>query len=367
MAGAARNSPFTILLLGRTGMGKSTTGNKLIDAVTDDNPTGNEMIKQRWPRVAEGKLNFATIHQAVDSVTEHCSLLISKTAGGEVQVLDSVGFADSKGPNGVQLGNLKVMREIAGVSDELDIVYDRVLYLLPVRGRPEKADGTLQEEMEVMWHFFGEGIFKNMVLVSTLQSGIPGHYKPSDTDVEWVFSVAMGNVLGRLGIKMSKPPRPPVLFISWESEPSTLLTAVKDVKVNGGKTFSPKFRNEVCTKCATELLWRDGTIVEVKYEGKLCKPNATKCHPFFIPKYSKLKKFFGGVAHVIVLGTAKLHELRTKNPTWPGWFNKDEACANPKCKKAPGSKGCQWVSVVCENKVVQHCNNLKAEGVVLSQ
>ena len=51
---ASAKSLFTVVLLGSPSMGKSIIRNKLVNAVTDDNPNGSRRIKQVWPKEVEG-------------------------------------------------------------------------------------------------------------------------------------------------------------------------------------------------------------------------------------------------------------------------------------------------------------------------
>ena len=84
-----------------------------------------------------------------------------------------------------------------------------------------------------------------------------------------------------------------------------------------------------------------------------------KCHPTFIPKHSKLVKFLGGIAHIVVLGFAGVHQKRTGKRTWPGFFNSEEICAN--CKKEPGSTGCMNAEDdQYEGQFVQHSSNVRS-------
>ena len=365
---AVANSGYTVLLIGKTGMGKSTTANKLIDAVTEGNPTGNGNIQMRWPRHEEGELKFKTAQlDDVDSVTKGCTLLSSKGENGGMRVLDTEGFAGSDFPEDVHRGNLQIAREIAGVSSELALAFNKVLYFLPIRGKPEKADKVLQDEINLLWHFFGEDIFKHLVLTCTLQGGIPSEYAPKAEDVQRVFSTAMKLALEKSEVSKEKLPQcPPVLFIPIDIDSPTLVEQVKMVQtlVPAAKAFKPEFRREVCAKCAAALYFSDTTLKGVRVEREFHGPDQIMCHPIFVPKYSKVKKFFGGIAHVAVLGFAKVHELRTKKATWPGFFNTEEVCDN--CKKAPGAVGCMKVEQKYNhNIVVEH--NHKMQGIIVDQ
>ena len=62
--------------------------------------------------------------------------------------------------------------------------------------------------------------------------------------------------------------------------------------------------------------------------------DASKCHPFFIPKYTTRAKIAGGFGRIATLGIAKA----LNKETWPGFTNTDEIC--PVCNCPPGSPGC---------------------------
>lgn len=89
---AVANSEYTVLLIGKTDMGKSTTANNLLNAVTNDNSGGNQNIRMRWPPDEVGRKQFRTAQiDGVDSVTKGCTL----GENGEMRVLDTEGFAGS--------------------------------------------------------------------------------------------------------------------------------------------------------------------------------------------------------------------------------------------------------------------------------
>jgi hypothetical protein len=67
-----------------------------------------------------------------------------------------------------------------------------------------------------------------------------------------------------------------------------------------------------------------------------------------VPKYTKIAKFFGGIAHLIT--------LRRYVGKWPSFESMDEECVN--CRKPPASHGCVKVGckfLLCgEDIVVKH-------------
>ena len=88
----------------------------------------------------------------------------------------------------------------------------------------------------------------------------------------------------------------------------------------------------------------------------------SKCHPLFIPKYSTIQKFVGGIAHIATFGVSYF----AVDKPWPGFTNNDEECVN--CKGPPGSNGCiaiqkdyEYHSEDGKNNVlkVQHSSNIE--------
>ena len=341
-------------------MGKSTTGNKLLNAVTEDNPDGNKRIMQLWPVEETGSLKFETKLDEIYSVTKGCALLSSREH--VITVLDTKGFAGGN-VDDVRLHNLKEARAIVGVSEALDLKYDRVLYFLPNLGIPSKVDTYLQKEIDIMWHFFGRAIFQNMVLACTLHSYLQNpNYRPNNARIQRVFKAALECAHELRCHSATDPvsPCPPVLYIPFETDTTTLISSLKGTKVHGDNAFRPQFRKDVCTKCAGELRWRDSDhhLVEVKHGDNSYVASDTMCHPIIVPKFSKVTKIVGGIAHIAVLGIAEMHWKWTGKRTWPGFFNSEEVCAA--CKNPPGSGGCMKVMVGSyKGQLVKHSIDLQ--------
>ena len=138
----------------------------IVFRISDDSHKGN--IK-RWksetnsPAAAtlkDHKIEFA-MGDGVDSVTEECQLLSNEKT--KVRVLDTPGLADSRHT----ADNVSVIEANRALFRSIKMKFDRVMYFLPTRGSPEKADGNLQEELKVMHFFYGSAIFDSMVIVAT--------------------------------------------------------------------------------------------------------------------------------------------------------------------------------------------------------
>ena len=351
---------YDILLVGRTGMGKSSTGNKLL----------NRPNKQDSFVTGEG----------VHSCTDQCRVLFNKET--IIRVLDTPGFADSKRKNVLQ-SNLQTFRWIMYAQEEYDLNFSRVLYFYPQRGPAEKADGTLQEEIQVMHGFLGESVFKIMVIIATI-SPKPKYQRVGFDDddkkeMEQAFTMAYKQVTD------SKLPKcPPIVYLPVDqstderskdsiipkivgapviyeeliratlvidiSQSKNIVDIIREAKrKNPGRKL--KFR-DVCIRCTAKLYYTDTPqgreVTEVKEINSDVRkpPNESKCHPLVIPKHATVTKIMGGIAHILTLGIFAVVGKARKKAIWPGFTNRQEMCL--KCKKSPGEDGCSEVGKMVE-------------------
>ena len=379
-----KSAYYDILLLGPTGMGKSTTGNKLLLHGTAAYGVAHRL--EQWEEGEEGAicsrdLSFKT-GKGVDSVTQECKVISREVS--KIRVLDTPGFADSRDTKkyGVFRGNIKTFRSVLHAQNENDLAFNRVLYFIPQRCALERADGTLQEELQLIHGYFSDEVFEIMVLVATT---VHKENKPQiefdDEDIESTeraFMAALGSITKNIdkcppivflrfdeSDVISKIVRAPVLYEERLMKPEVIEASI-DHKTTQQLIDDARQRNEGtklmfqdgrCAKCSAKIIYLECPMRKfpdrvIVNEGGENEENiaydVSKCHPIVIPRHSTITKVVGGICHIATGGAFLLATSILGRKFWPGFTNEDEICDS--CKQEPSAEPCLQVNTTYHYK-----------------
>ena len=147
---------FDILIIGRIGWGKKTLLDKLVGA--DEGALKRDWLKEICDIADDtGKQTFRIVSN-------------KKSPPIRVTVVPGLsGFTDinTDAANSVRDRNTGLIRMLFLIQRKLKMSFKRVVYFLPVRGPPEKADSYLRDELQTLWNFYEERIFQSMVMIAT--------------------------------------------------------------------------------------------------------------------------------------------------------------------------------------------------------
>lgn len=380
-------SYFNVLLLGRTGQGKSTLGNNLLkprgsSKATDSDPDAHKETDHDYSSLAKRDVHkaiapdyssLAAAAQDTDSRFkegmgyESCTRRCEVLSATGVRVLDTPGFADSDKvteAGGIYRANLSMFRNIARKQVELKFAFDRVLYFLPERGCIEKVHGYLLEEIQVMHHFYGNAIFERMIVVATLDEFMQGgaDQRLLEDKCKKAFTEAL-----RFIKFTGTPPRVMFIPIHLSGEKLLQMIQIADGETHGGVSKCA-FVDSVCARCAVCIVYQEGSKhtpenrICVRKEQEVVDYEQSKCHPHLIPRYSIIQK-----CHAVVGSILRLEFRRSIEFI----HNDEEVCIT--CKKSPYFDGCVNVRtmhpiVIGKNRVnmyVDHVSDIESDICVI--
>ena len=376
--GASKDSDISCLLIGKIGLGKSTTGNKLI-GFYDSEP---EISRYKYCHYGLNCSEVRTVEKrsdtqhikfeeggsdSIDATTKQSKLLENTYL--DVKVLDVCGLASTSRSiySTVYEQNLSTFRDILRMQERHNLKFNRVLYFLPNRRFPEKADAILQDELRVMHYFFGEDVFECMIIVLTsspltLQEDNLVITAKMNKHTEEVFRAA---VLTSTGISLRFCP--PIIYIAKNYSGVKIRGMIKSATVGRVSGLSLKIKEDICINCATTITStvtknekHRVTINEIDGEEK--EYEKTKCHPGFKYPIYELNYFRRTSCPCINCLLFVLNFLYT-------WLFKkslriglSEVCIN--CGKSPGTPGCYLVENEFMNHegqwTVEHTNSLES-------
>ena len=212
-------SYYDIILIGRTGQGKSSLGNKLLQFTTFEQKRRQETTSFSPPPFYFRTADDVDDNQRMFAVTKQCELSSNETT--MVRVLDTPGLCNANDVSAdIFSTNIQIFRGMVFNQLMHQIAAKRLLYFLPIRGVPCKADGAMQEELKVMYHFFGPAVFDHMVLVAT-QDKEYQQYKFSDEqcgNIKKVLNAAIVTVTNN-----EYTSTPPVIYIGISDSEEAVL------------------------------------------------------------------------------------------------------------------------------------------------
>ena len=239
---AIQSNYYTIALLGKSGQGKSTTGNKLLE-IDITTHSSDSPIKE-WKCFDQALLkcsindepNFAFIcSEGANSVTKMCQMLSNENT--RIRVLDVPGFADSEATSKTTIQrNAALIDSVLQIQCELSIGFHRILYFLPNRGVIERADAYLQDELRTLYHYFGDSVFKCMVIVATKQRK---DKNPFDDDDYKQMSKVLLSTMEKVTNKKN-PICPPIVYLPFNATSEEVLTIVQTAPVESDKSLDPR-------------------------------------------------------------------------------------------------------------------------------
>ena len=328
---AAATSPsFDILLLGKTGSGKTTTALKLLEwekyegKIISLNPfSGTE--KNMGIRASKPESGGGLMH-----LTKDIQAWLNPDT--KIRVVDVPGFADTIRHPLLDLWkkNLSIIYQISRLAEKYS--FRRILYFLPNRGVPERVDGYLKEELQLIYKFFGDQVFNVMVVVCTNRPD-PRYQKlgfdQSDNEAaKSVLKSAVKDTTARDHHEVE------VLFIAYDDESQKIIKNVKD-SFGGNTSNKLELDIKACVKCVgndPNLSEETEKITHGTWPWDCFKKNSMpdkgKCHPSF---QKKLSQPAGGQCNDSVAKMSKDDQLVYE-------FYCKRECAH--CHEPPGTKGC---------------------------
>ena len=333
---------YDIMVIGKTGMGKSTTADKLLVAnpssrtiqqtehaepvvdekqslmslddlsvwLLSDAPDEMLRVKTRLKNLIffrslekpHQEINgFHSGEQYVSGMTQSCELISNEST--KVRVLDVPGFF-GEGDTGAHDGSasekarctmnvaLNTMRKILLIQATMNMKFRRILYFLPEHGPLNRSSSLLEMELTTMANYFGRAIFECMVLIATMPAVV---YEMAENVVFPDTAVAntrknFDKALTRaLPKEKDNLPTPPIVFVSMTDSCETIFEKInRAVVTTKTDEIQLKFNPMMCTRCGIKAKIIKSEKIAVytdESETSTIPYEESTCHPMLVPKY----------------------------------------------------------------------------------
>ena len=320
---------YDVMILGYTGMGKSTTSDKIIIAekqvetraqetdrndqkmkehkltiddltfwtVAPSSPDNLKVLVRNYLKTLNYcrtmadphlRVNAARMEQELNPMTASCQLVSNELT--KIRVLDVPGFfGDAVGEEDrttarstflyednideFVLNHLKIMRHILRIQSTMKTVFRRILYFLPGRGPLQRSNQVLKQDIALLAKYFGPSIFESVVIVVTVEPRFSGMLDLQDrlftdqdrTTTVEVFGKTLASVLS--SYKHKVPINPPVVFISLLDTGESIVKKITEAEVKN-EFLELSFDPGVCIKCCSTILWLENEKVKSVPAGR---------------------------------------------------------------------------------------------------
>ena len=142
----------TVVLLGRSGQGKTTTGKKLLQL----GHYGQSQIEQLCLKNASTEAKSG----------KHCMFELNTNFITKIRVLEVPSFSEADLLD-TPKSCFPVLQDLLKFKRNMSLKFNIILYFLPIRGFLQRVENSLYKELKMINHVLGTAAFEAMVVVAT--------------------------------------------------------------------------------------------------------------------------------------------------------------------------------------------------------